>query len=211
MKDQSFPDTWQISLSELRSSEQGTQWEMSWKKFLDLYNQPFRAMCSNSYRFHTGGKEPTDLIIEEIVATVVSDFCTKSQFNYVLEKGRLRGFLKSLCNARVVDYLRKQKKLIFYGVLSDLDENVGGIQPADNDLNEIEQLRLSLLSALLEDVRKRVSKQQYSIFELVKIKNVPVDQVANELGVKRGVVDNTVYRVMSVLRDLASRCESEIK
>ena len=101
--------------------------------------------------------------------------------------------------------------MIFYGVLSDLDENVGGIQPADNDLNEIEQLRLSLLSALLEDVRKRVSKQQYSIFELVKIKNVPVDQVANELGVKRGVVDNTVYRVMSVLRDLASRCESEIK
>jgi RNA polymerase sigma-70 factor (ECF subfamily) len=42
---------------------------------------------------------------------------------------------------------------------------------------------------------------------MVKLKNLPPDQVAAELGVKRGVIDNTIYRVMNVLRDLASRDE----
>ncbi len=204
---QTFPDTRQSLLSELKASERGPEWQVSWEKFFDLYHRPLRAMCSNSYRYHTGGQEPSDSVIEDTVAAAVADFCTKSQFSYAQEKGRLRGFLKTVCNARVVDYLRKQKHLFQYGGLADLDDRACGEQLPEHRSNEIEQFRLSLLATLLEDVRKRVSPQQYAIFEMIKVRNLPAEHVADELGVKRGVIDNTVYRVMNVLRDLASRAE----
>jgi RNA polymerase sigma-70 factor (ECF subfamily) len=72
---------------------------------------------------------------------------------------------------------------------------------------ENESYRIALLKSMLEDLRARISPRQYTIFEMVKLKNLPPDQVAAELGVKRGVIDNTIYRVMNVLRDLASRDE----
>jgi RNA polymerase sigma factor (sigma-70 family) len=204
---QTFPDTRQSLLSELQASDRGPAWQVSWERFFDLYHQPLRAMCSNSYRYHTGGQEPSDSVIEDTVAAAVADFCSKSQFNYAPEKGRLRGFLKAVCNARVVDHLRKQKHWVQYGGLSDLDDGAGGVQLPEDSSNEIEQFRLSLLATLLEDVRKRVSPQQYAIFEMIKVRSLSPEQVATELGVKRGVIDNTVYRVMNVLRDLAARAE----
>lgn len=204
---QNFPDTRQSLLSKLQACERGAGWQVSWENFFDLYHQPLRAMCSNSYRYHTGGQEPPDALIDDIVAATVADFCTKGQFKYTPEKGRLRGFLKAVCNARVVDHLRKQKHTVQYGGLSDLDESAGGMQLPEDSSNEIEQFRLSLLATLLEDVRKRVSPQQFAIFEMIKVRNLSAEQVAIELGVKRGVIDNTVYRVMNVLRDLASRAE----
>ncbi|TSA30382.1 MAG: sigma-70 family RNA polymerase sigma factor, partial [Verrucomicrobiaceae bacterium] len=41
------------------------------------------------------------------------------------------------------------------------------------------------------------------VFEMVKLKGMDVEETAAALGVKRSVVDNTIYRAMNALRELA--------
>jgi RNA polymerase sigma-70 factor (ECF subfamily) len=145
--------------------------------------------------------------VEDAVAAVVADFCTKAQHRYDPAKGKLRGFFKAMCNARIVDYLRKEKRMVTNADWKELAENQMEATQPDFLGGENESYRIALLQSMLEDLRARISPRQYTIFEMVKLKNLPPDQVAAELGVKRGVIDNTIYRVMNVLRDLASRDE----
>ncbi|WP_395717306.1 RNA polymerase sigma factor [Prosthecobacter sp.] len=202
-----LPDTPQSLLSELRNPNRGSNWQLSWERFLEIYYPALRTMCSNSYRLHSGGEEPPGEVIEDAVAAVIADFCTKSQYSYDPSKGKLRGFLKTICNARIVDHLRKEKRMLLHADMADLAERHLKETTCDGYEDENESYHIALLHSLLEDVRTRVSPRQFAIFELVKLKNIPVEQAAAELGVRRGVVDNTVYRVMNILRELASRPE----
>lgn len=205
--DNKLPDTSPTLLSGLRNHDGGLEWQASWEKFLDIYHVPLRTMCANSYRFHTGGAEPPGEVLEDAVAAVVADFCTKAQHRYDPTKGKLRGFFKAMCNARIVDYLRKEKRMVTHADWKEMAENQMETVPPAVFSDESESYRMALLQSLLEDLRTRVSPRQYTIFEMVKLKNTPPDQVALELGVKRGVIDNTIYRVMNVLREVASREE----
>jgi len=202
-----LPDTPQSLLSELRNPDRGSSWQLSWEKFLEIYYPALRTMCSNSYRFHTGGEEPAGEVIEDAVASVVSDFCTKAQHRYDPSKGKLRGFLKTMCNARIVDHLRKEKRMVPHAEMANLVDRYLPETAGAGHEDETESYRLALLHSLLEDVRLRVSPRQFTIFELVKLKSMPAEQAAAELCVKRGVIDNTVYRVMNILRELACRPE----
>jgi RNA polymerase sigma-70 factor (ECF subfamily) len=202
-----LPDTPQTLITELRNPERGASWQLSWEKFLEIYYPALRTMCSNSYRFHSGGENPPREVIEDAVASVVADFCTKAQYTYDPSKGKLRGFLKTICNARVVDHLRKEKRMVQHAEMADLVEHQLQEMTSFLHEDENESYRLTLLHSLLEDVRLRVSPRQFMIFELVKLKSMPAEQAAAELCVRRGVIDNTVYRVMNILRELASRPE----
>jgi RNA polymerase sigma-70 factor (ECF subfamily) len=205
--DAKLPDTPPTLLSALRNPEGGLNWHASWEKFLEIYHVPLRTMCANSYRYHTGGAEPPGEVVEDAVAAVVADFCTKAQHRYDPAKGKLRGFFKAMCNARIVDYLRKEKRMVTNADWKELAENQMEATQPDFLGGENESYRIALLKSMLEDLRARISPRQYTIFEMVKLKSLSPDQVAAELGVKRGVIDNTIYRVMNVLRDLASRDE----
>ena len=47
----------------------------------------------------------------------------------------------------------------------------------------------------------------FEIFELVKLKGMSPENAAVELGVQRGVIDNTVYKVTKKLREIAANPE----
>ena len=72
---------------------------------------------------------------------------------------------------------------------------------------EARTFQQSLLATLIEDLRETIPLRQFQIFEMVKLHEMPAGQVAAELGVARGVVDNTVYKVMQRLREIASAPE----
>ena len=42
---------------------------------------------------------------------------------------------------------------------------------------------------------------------MVKLKGISPDTAAAELGVRRGVIDNTIYKVMTRLREIAASTE----
>ena len=73
-----FPTTSLNLLTKLKQSADDDNWNVSWKRFLELYHEPLTSSTRACYRFHTNGHEPAYGFIEEVVAQVVTDFFSKS-------------------------------------------------------------------------------------------------------------------------------------
>ena len=199
-----LPDTSLSLLSRLRDEGDHTGWQVSWKRFHELYHGPLMAMAAGIYRHHTGGAVPPQEALEDVVATVVVDFFKRDRFDP--ERGRLRTYLRVLTNARIVDMLRKEKPLK-HDSISDREELVESL-PSESP-EEARSFRQALIATLIEDLREHIPLRQFEIFEMVKLKGISPDAAAAELGVNRGVIDNTIYKVMIRLREIASSPEYE--
>lgn len=160
-------------------------------------------MASGIYRHHTGEAVPPQNVMEDVVAQVVADFFRRNLYDP--GRGRLRTYLRVLTNARVVDLLRRQRPLDHVSL--DGQPDGAGFSTGDETPNEAQCFKQSLLATLIEDLRETVPLRQFQIFEMVKLHEMPPSQVAEELGVSRGVIDNTVYKVMQRLRQIASSPE----
>ena len=158
----------------------------------------------SAYRYHTGNAVPRQEALEDVVATVVVDFFKRDRFEP--ERGRLRTYLRVLTNARIVDMLRKEKPLD-HDSLADGEELVESL-PAESPEEE-RSFQQALLATLIEDLREHIPLRQFEIFEMVKLKGISPDAAAAELGVNRGVIDNTIYKVMIRLREIAANPEYE--
>ncbi|MEI6337964.1 MAG: sigma-70 family RNA polymerase sigma factor [Verrucomicrobiota bacterium] len=197
-----LPDTSLSLLSRLRDEGNHAGWQVSWKRFLELYHGPLMAMAAGIYRHRTGNAVPSQEALEDVVATVVVDFFKRDRFDP--ERGRLRTYLRVLTNARVVDMLRKEKPMA-HDSLAD-GEDLAQSLPAESPEEE-RTFQQALLATLIEDLREQIPLRQFEIFEMVKLKGVSPDEAAAELGVHRGVIDNTIYKVMIRLREIAASPE----
>jgi RNA polymerase sigma factor (sigma-70 family) len=198
-----LPETPISLLSRLRDEDKHAVWQVSWKRFLELYYGPLMAMASGIYRHYTGESMPPQSVLEDVVAQVVAEFFRRNQFDP--SRARLRTYLRLLTNARVVDLLRKQRPLDHVS-LDGTDVRIPEEAPRES-AEEARTFQRSLLATLIEDLRETIPLRQFQIFEMVKLHEMPPGQVAEELGVSRGVVDNTVYKVMQRLREIASTPE----
>ncbi|MEI8121788.1 MAG: sigma-70 family RNA polymerase sigma factor [bacterium] len=202
-----LPDTSVTLLARLRDEGDALAWQISWKRFVELYHQPLMSMAGHLYRVHSNGLAPSQSAIEDVVAGVVVDFYSKNRFNPA--RGRLRTYLRLLINARVVDLLRKEKPLQ-HESLDDPGDPAGDTLaeslPAEST-EERESFQSALLATLVEDLRGNIPHRHFEIFELVKLKGRSPEEAAAELGVQRGVIDNTVYKVTKKLREIAAKPE----
>ncbi|MEI6605211.1 MAG: sigma-70 family RNA polymerase sigma factor [Verrucomicrobiota bacterium] len=197
-----FPTTPFTLLTRLREPGDGHYWQVSWKRFLELYHEPLAVTARACYRHHSGGHDPSPDFTEDIVATVVADFFTKSQYRYDADKGRLRNYLRVLTNARVVDLLRKVRPA--EQALAQAPELVS--MPVEAG-DERDAFHSSLLATLVEDLRNQIPLRQFEIFEMVKLKHQAPESIAAELGIRRAAVDRSVHKTMTKLREIARRSE----
>lgn len=200
-----FPPTSLNLLSKLKGAGEEPHWQVSWKRFLELYHEPIGVIARSCYRHHTNGHEPTSGFIEDAVANTVADFFARGQYRYDKEKGRLRTYLRVLTNARVVDLLRKERP-IDHLPLADHSDVPDADLPAES-LPEGEAFRRSLLATLVEDLRNRIPLRQFEIFERVKLKHQSPGFVAEDLGITRAMIDRNIHKAMTALRDLAAHAE----
>lgn len=200
-----LPDTSLSLLSRLRDEGDDAGWQVSWKRFHELYHGPLMAMAAGIYRHHTGHAVPPQEAIEDVVATVILDFLKRDRFDP--KRGRLRTYLRVLTNARVVDMLRKEKPTAHDSIAADGEKLVESL-PAESPEEE-RTFQQALIATLIEDLREHIPLRQFEIFEMVKLKGVSPDAAAAELGVNRGVIDNTIYKVMIRLREIAASPEYE--
>jgi RNA polymerase sigma factor (sigma-70 family) len=161
------------------------------------------AAAAGIYRHHTKTEMPSREFLEDIVSSVVAEFFTRNRFEP--ERGRLRTYLRMITNSKVVDFLRKNSPFRVRS-LDDIDQHPGLEIPAETT-EETASFVKSLLATLIEDLRESIPLRQFEIFEMVKLKGMPPDQAAAELGIKRGVVDNNIYKVMKRLREIAAKPE----
>jgi len=82
-----------------------------------------------------------------------------------------------------------------------------GFRNANIRIVQGQVIQWALLATMIEDLRETIPMRQFQIFEMVKLHEMPPGRVAQELGVSRGVVDNTVYKVKQRLREIASAPE----
>ncbi len=197
-----FPPTSLNLLSKLKQPGETDRWQVSWKRFLELYHEPIEMIARSCYRHHTGGHEPSSGFIEDAVANTVAEFFARSQYRYDSGKGRLRAYLRILTNARVVDLLRKERPID----QRPLDDSPECQLPAESPGESVAFDR-SLLATLVEDLRNRIPLRQFEIFERVKLKHQSPQFVAEDLGIQRAMVDRNIHKAMTALRELASHAE----
>jgi len=185
-------------------------YQNAWTTFFDLYHAPLRLVVLTAFNRYNWHQVPEEIVEETIADVVVSFF--KADFSYDRDAGKFRNYLRQLAAWRVRDKLAKLPK-----IRADRLESLDGTDPdatdpgnlPDKSLEEVEQAayQAALLSTMLEDVRNRVSPQTFLMFEMTKILDQSPDNVAEQFKVKRNVVDNAAYRVLSKLKELASQPE----
>lgn len=199
-----FPPTSLNLLTKLKECGGDSQWQVSWKRFLELYHQPIEVIARSCYRHHTNGHEPTSGFIEDAVANTVADFFSRGQYRYDKTKGRLRSYLRLITNARVIDLLRKERPINHQPL--PVDDWSEANLPVESP-PEAEAFHRSLLATLVEDLRNRIPLRQFEIFERVKLKHQSPQFVAEDLGIQRAMVDRNIHKAMTALRELASQTE----
>lgn len=197
-----YPRTPVSLLSCLREGVSRPEWELCWQRFLELYRHPLSASARGCYRHHTGGGEAPDEFVEDVVAIAVADFFSKGQQRYDPAKGRLRTYLRVMINARVVDALRKERP----ADRRPFPDAEPAAPPEEREA-EKEAFHQALLATLLEDLRAQIPSAQFEIFERVRLKRESPQEVADELGVRRNVIDKSIHKTMTKLRELARREE----
>jgi RNA polymerase sigma factor (sigma-70 family) len=197
-----FPPTSLNLLTKLKAGGDQGVWQVSWKRFLELYHEPIEVIARSCFRHHTGGQQPSSGFIEDAVANTVADFFARGQHSYDKSKGRLRSYLRMLTNARVVDLLRKERPVD----QRPLDEANTASLPAESP-GESDAFGRSLLASLVEDLRASIPLRQFEIFERVKLKHQSPQFVAEDLGIQRSMIDRNIHKAMTALRQLAAQPE----
>jgi RNA polymerase sigma factor (sigma-70 family) len=199
-----FPPTSLNLLSKLKAGGEEGIWQVSWKRFLELYHEPIEMIVRSCYRKHTEGHEPSSGFIEDAVANTVVEFFNKGlgKCGYDKSKGRLRTYLRVLTNARVVDLLRKERPID----QRPLDDATQASLPAESP-GESDAFGRSLLASLVEDLRASIPLRQFEIFERVKLKHQSPQFVAEDLGIQRAMIDRNIHKAMAALRQLAAQPE----
>ena len=132
---------------------------------------------------------------------------------YDPEKGYLRSFLRQVAEWSVCDHIRRHARRPAHEPLETGGEHdssevvfTPGVIAEDIKRWDDEADRAhdrAVLALLLDDVRDRVSPRAFAIFDAVKLQQRSAEEVAEEFGVNRHVVDNSVHKVLNKLRELA--------
>ena len=153
----------------------------------------------------------SDSDAEDVTMRVFQSF-HEAQQSFELEdaKGRLRQFLTTICQRRVVDFMRSQRRHNEGRVSldSDLPPEVME-EPFATDEKVDEAWQAARAALLFSVLREQISPRIFMIFESVKLNGRKPEDVAQELGIARGVVDNSIYKAMAKLREINSKLPLE--
>jgi RNA polymerase sigma-70 factor (ECF subfamily) len=205
----SFPSTPRTLLGRLKDGDEPL-WQSSWDEFFDIYHQAVRVCVTRSFS-HRGWHTVSESDVEDVTMRVFQSF-HEAQQNFELEdaKGRLRQFITTLCQRRVVDFMRSQRRHNEGRVWFDLDQYSDvpeEASPLDEKVNEA--FRAARSGLLFSVLRERVSPRIFMIFESIKLHGRKPEDVARELGIARGVVDNSIHKAMLKLRAMQTKLPLE--
>ncbi len=214
-----FPQTPKTVLEKLISPEKNAAWNGAWRDFFDIYHATIKVMVCNSFYkrgFYGVPANTTDDVIADVVISLNEIF---KAHRYDAAKSRFRNFLKTVCDRRVVDFLRKNGNAPETESLNDGGGNViaraeraaAASSPSEPEMLEAEEQRAFRRAILLDAytcIRSEFAPNTCIAFEMVKLEGIPVESVVSKLGVSPNNINNAVYRITKRLREMLSGNEN---
>lgn len=186
----------------LRGLVAPTSGEELWRQFYDAYRSAVLGWCR--------GMGLRECQAEDILQNTMTKMFLQIG-SYKRDKGRFAPWLKTIVMNEIRDRFRKLGK-------SEMMPAVGGSthrQLFENQANEYEnqdrdEQRLegeSAVAEVLQSVRDRVKAESWDIFVRTKFLGQDAKTVAEEFGIKRASVYQSVSRISKMLKE---ECESQL-
>jgi RNA polymerase sigma-70 factor (ECF subfamily) len=154
---------------------------------------------------------------EAVQETVITVARRIPEFKYDPSVCSFKTWLLNLTRWRITDQLRKRRPDLFANrQKSDQTPHTSTVDripdPASLDLTAVweEQWEQHLMAAALGKVKRRVSPEQYQMFDLCVYKQWPVKKIARELGVSRGAVYLARHRITAMLKQEIKSLEKKL-
>jgi len=177
--------------------------EASWQKFFDTY---WQLIYGVAIKAGLNDAEAQD-VVQETVITVAKKL---EQFKTDAAHGSFKGWLLHTTRWRIADQFRKRTPGL--GASSVAQEGTGTAavdrvpDPAGLTLDALwnAEWEKNMLAVATENVKSRVSPEEYQMFDLCSLRQCPVKEVAAKLGVK-------VWKVYFAQKQIAALLRKEVK
>ena len=174
--------------------------EVTWERFYHSY----RALVI--LRGRDLGLADADL--DELISRVmVKFFQHQKTFRYDPSKGRFRDYFRSIVTRTALDMLREKG----HRAEVELDE-VPGVKLTQDDQREAnyeKEWRAHIFSQALQDARNSLPVRAVQAFIMNRLRNVPVNDIAELQGVKKSTVYNDCNLVWDFLKQAVKRMADE--
>ncbi|MDF7825706.1 sigma-70 family RNA polymerase sigma factor [Pontiellaceae bacterium B12227] len=186
----------------LRLKESGD--DETWREFYGIYG---RMIFGYALRHGLSHAEAED---------VVQNVCVKLfrhifSFNYSSELGMFRGWLKTVTNNAVFDYLRRRQRRagLFEGYRDHAEVMAEEKHAVDESVWQAEWQK-SVFDTALQRVYGRISESSRKAFHLFAVENMPAGEVAARLGIEPNAVYACKHRILKQVRAEVELLKDEI-
>jgi len=173
----------------------------AWAEFVAIYAP---ALFSHCRKRGLSFEDASDLT-QEVMRSVAQ---AMPGFVYDPSRGKFRGWLFTLLRRRLARHFDRCSR-------DPLRRSENGSEPFESGLNQISEAfwerdyRNQLLAWAMERARGRFNERIWRAFEETALRERPVEEVANELGMSRNALTVAKCRVVAAIREIAVRHESD--
>ncbi len=177
-------------LIRLKEGEDGC----AWQEFYEIYG---RLIFGYSLHFDISHAEAED-IVQEVCIKVFRQII---RFDYSPERGRFRGWLKTITRNNVIDYLRrKQSRRKTSKAYRDLAELELESQAAVDDAIWRLEWEKAIYETALARVRARIGEGTFRVFQRYVLQDQPVEAVAEEFAMDANAIYAVKHRMLKYIR-----------
>ena len=162
--------------------------EDAWQEFHAIYSSVVHAYC-----FQRQLQPPdADDITQEVMATVATRI---RNFEYDPGKGRFRGWLGTITMNRIRDWWEKKNRRSNM-VVSEIPEAMAG-----GDSDWVAVFSEQIFRIACERIRSQFNSQTWQSFEDAWVRNLPPQEIAQQLGIALHTVYVNKSRVLKRLEE----------
>ena len=214
MKHDCGPDDCPADLIPTRASLLGRlkNWEdnASWRDFFDTY---WKLIYSFAIQRGLSHEEAQEVVQETVVAVAKSI----GNFNYDPQVCAFKTWLLGVTRSKIANQFarRARQPAGALGVAPDDSSTTGQVnripdeQAGQWDKTWDEEWQKNLMDAAIQRVKRRVSIEQYQMFDLFVLKDWPAKEVAKALGVTLAHVYVAKHRIAKLIRKEVAALEGK--
>jgi RNA polymerase sigma-70 factor (ECF subfamily) len=200
------PDASIATRASLLDRLRDVQDQPSWQRFFDTYWRLIHGVALKAGLTEVEAQE----VVQETVISVARHL---PEFRYDPKVCSFKTWMLRLTRWRIIDQLRKRmpgaetiEPLDDATALARLDELTGGKAP---ELEAVwnEEWEKAVLARAIEQLKPRVSPDQFQMFDLYVLRRMPVTEVARLLGTNVARVYLAKHRLSKMLRETIGEFE----